>query len=184
MSTPRYQPFYCEENIWQLCQDATLPVGAHLVAVITGSGRQQRQRRCALWHQRLAPHPGGALLWDYHVVLLADAGPWQVWDLDSDLGAPVAAAAYLAATFPGQEHLAPMLRPQFRLIQAAAYVAALRSDRSHMRTESGAYRQPPPSWPPPGGGGTHNLDRLLDPTDPFIGEVVDLPSLRIRLACR
>jgi hypothetical protein len=180
---PDYQPFYCEENVWRLCQHPRLAASQGLVALITGQPQAQRPSRCALFHQRLAAHPGAAVLWDFHVVLFARAPEqeWQAWDLDSDLGAPLPAAAYLAATFGDQASLPQRWRPVVRLIEAARYVAGLRSDRSHMRDRYGRWLQPPPPWPPPGGGGEHNLDRLLDPADGLLGPVADLDGLRGRL---
>ncbi len=179
---PDYQPFYCEENVWRLCQDQRLGGAEALVAVITGAGRVGAERRCAFYHQRCAAAPGEPVLWDFHVVLLVRTRGWQVWDLDSGLGAPVAAGDYLAATFGDQQLIPAALRPRLRLIDAAAYVSQLRSDRSHMRDRAGRYLQPPPPWPPPGGGREHNLAAFLDPELPFLGEVVTLDGLRARLA--
>jgi hypothetical protein len=179
---PDYQPFYCEENVWRLCQDPRLEASERLVAVITGSGQGAAERRCAFYHQRLASAEGEPVLWDFHVVLLARVHGWQVWDLDSDLGAPVPAGQYLGATFGDQQLIPAPLRPRLRLIDAGTYVARLRSDRSHMRDPAGHFLQPPPPWPPPGWGRENNLAAFLDPDQPFLGEVVSLAGLRARLA--
>lgn len=178
---PDYQPFYCEENVWRLCQDPRLAGTQGLVALITGHPEARRPTRCALFHQRLAARPGAAVLWDFHVVLFARAQEWLAWDLDSDLGAPLSAATYLQATFGDQASIPARWRPLLRLIEAGRYVAGLRSDRSHMRDQRGRWLQPPPPWPPPGGGSEHNLDRLLDPGDDLLGPVVELDGLRARL---
>lgn len=182
-----YHPFYCEENMWRLCQEPLLAGSERLVCIITGHPSTGDDTRCALFHQRLAARPGEAVLWDFHVVLFvraagaAGAESWQVWDPDSDLGTPVPAAAYLQATFGDQAALPAPLRPLLRLIEGERYVAELRSDRSHMRDRQGRWLQPPPPWPPPGGGIEHNLDRLLDPLDGLLGQVVELVGLRARL---
>ena len=182
MPSPSYQPFYCEENIWQLCQDPRLGASERLVGLITGPNGPQRSSRCAFWHQRLADSRGEAVLWDFHVVLFVRSAGWQVWDLDSDLGMPVAADAYLSATFGDQMTVATHLQPRIRLVGGEAYVAGLCSDRSHMRDGHGLFLQPPPPWPAPGGGRENNLARYLDPTDPALGVVVTLDGLRARLA--
>lgn len=181
-STFRYQPFYCEENIWHLCQDADVGPGERLVAVLGGQGGDGRPTRCALWHQRAA-RPGEAILWDYHVVLLVRDRDWQVWDLDTDLGLPVAAETYLRLTFGDQRRMPPPWRPRFRVIPAEQYVATLCSDRAHMRARDGRYLRPPPAWDPPGVGAA-NLASFTDLAQPFIGEVTDLPGLRARLGER
>jgi hypothetical protein len=178
---PPYQPFYCEENIWMLCQNPRLAGARGLVGIITGQNSPQRNSRCALFHQRLAEGPGEAVLWDFHVVLFVQEDAWQTWDLDSDLGAPVPADQYLQATFGDQAAVPAHVRPRVRLVEAGTYVTNLRSNRSHMRDRSGRYLQIPPGWPPPGGGIEHNLDRFLNPDEDFLGTVVDLAALRTRL---
>ncbi len=171
-----YQPFYCEENIWQLCRHAQPGPGERLVAVVTGYGG-----RCALWHQRTAEVGGDAVLWDYHVMLFANGPDWQVWDLDTDLGLPVPAAAYLNATFPVGPRIPARFLPRFRLIVPDDYRAHLRSDRSHMRDEHGELTSPPPPWPPPGGGRDSNLARFISGDGTVVGEVMGLPGLKKKL---
>ena len=171
-----YQPFYCEENIWQLCRHAQPGPGERLVAVVTGYGG-----RCALWHQRTAEVAGDAVLWDYHVMLFAGGPHWQVWDLDTDLGLPVPAAAYLDATFPAGPRIPARFLPRFRLVDPADYRAHLRSDRSHMRGADGELTSPPPPWPPPGGGRDTNLARFISGDGTVVGEVMGMSGLRKRL---
>jgi hypothetical protein len=175
-----YQPFYCEENVWRLCADPRVGDGERLVAWITGpAGPDGRAGNCALWHQRAAA-PGEPILWDYHTILLVRDAAWRVWDLDTDLGLPLAAEDYLAATFADQRLVPPRWRARFRVMYAGDYARTLASDRSHMRRPDGSWLRPPPEWAPPGDGGS-NVARFLDLTTPFIGEVVDLAGLRARL---
>ena len=150
---PDYQPYYCEENVWRLCQDPRLAAAERLVAVITGAGLLGAERRCLFFHQRCAGAPQEPVLWDFHVVLLACAGGWQVWDLDSDLGAPVAAADYLSATFGDQRLIPAALRPRLRLIDAATYVARLRSTVRTCAVPTGAFSTPRRPGRRPAGGG-------------------------------
>ena len=106
--------------------------------------------------------PGGRRGVDYHVVAVEPAAV-QVWDLDSVLAPPCSLKTWLTATFrPGvPEQLKPLLRP----VPASEFLADLRSDRSHMRSEDGGWTYPPPSWPAPGAaeGGGSNLEQWLDP---------------------
>lgn len=173
---PAYQPFYCEENIWLLAQDQRVGSGECLVALITGE-----TGRFAMWHQRPADGPDAPLLWDYHVVLLVQDQGWWVWDFECDLGMPMPVHGWCAACFPQQQQVQPGYRPKFRVMPAADYVATLRSDRSHMRDEDGAFLKPPPAWSPPGGGLDSNLVQFVDLRGAFIGEILDLAGLHRRL---
>jgi hypothetical protein len=159
-------PFWCEENVWHLCGDARTRDGE--VAIVTNP-----DRRVALFHQRASPRPDGLVVWDYHVLLFARADRWFAWDLDTTLGFPVPALAYLERTFPPQ--LDPTLAPRFRVLAAADYRVGFGSDRRHMRSPEGGWLQPPPSWPAI--GHTHTLPRLLDIDDctpaPWL-EIADL----------
>lgn len=176
MPGPLHQPFYCEENIWHLAQDPRCGPGYRLVLVIGGTSG-----RFAMWHQRAASRPDEPIPWDYHVVLLVHHGGWQVWDLDTTLGTPIPVDTWLAASFPHQERIRPGLHPRFRVLQADAYVALLRSDRSHMRDADGGWLQPPPPWPPPGSGGS-NVLALADVKRPTPGTVLDRAGLMTYLA--
>jgi hypothetical protein len=173
---PLHQPFYCEENIWHLAQDPRCGPGRRLVLVISGTAG-----RFAMWKQRAAPSADEPLPWDYHVVLLVHDRHWQAWDLDTALGAPIPAEAWLAQSFPHQERVRPGFRPRFRVLPAAEYVAILRSDRAHMRDAAGGWQHPPPPWPPPGDGGS-NVLALADVARPTPGTVLDRAGLVAYLA--
>lgn len=170
MLTLPYTPYYCEENVWHLCQRPELePFERRVVFVFAQS------ESCLLWQQQAAA-PGQPVGWDYHVFLLVRDGPWQVWDLDTRLPLPVPWTTYYDATFgPTLALLAqapPRIataawEPRFRMLPAERYVAEFASDRSHMRTPAGAWLKPPPPWPRIGTG--HNLPRFLDPHDDHFG---------------
>lgn len=173
---PPYWPFYCEENIWHLCADPRLEGDQRWAVLISNPGRQ-----VALWFQKAAPRRGLPVVWDYHVVLLVqNAGGWQIWDLDSALPTPLDAERWLAATFAGTTAVGPDFAPRFRLLEADLYRRSLASDRRHMRHADGSWHAPPPPWPPIGEGS--NLMELLDMDRSSPGEVVGLDELDERLA--
>jgi hypothetical protein len=173
-----YWPFYCEENVWWLAQSRGLSDRRRAVVVITNAAR-----RCLLCGQRAAG-AAGLVVWDYHVVLVTEASPIapaEVWDLDSELGMPLALERYLDATFgaPAPAELAP----RFRIVEAEAFLARFATDRSHMRDAAGGWLHAPPPWPPPQAPGeAMNLPRYLDLADPIAPPSVDLPGLRRRFA--
>lgn len=185
--TPRYWPYYCEENVWHLCADPELAAAERRVLFISN-----RRRRVAMWGQRASEDPSQPIAWDYHVVLLlrrsgADGGQpgagWAVWDLDAREPGPIPAARWLDLSFARIGLLPPIYSPHFRLVDAADYRRHLRSDRRHMLGDDGVLKQPAPPWPPiqgtPVAGEDYNLDRFVDVEDPsFLGERLDLPGLR------
>lgn len=166
-----YHPFYCEENAWWLCQHPALGEGKREVVFISNAARQ-----CLLLAQRAAPE-GQPILWDYHVIVIADG---RVWDLDTRLGMPVSVADYLDATFPELPPERRHLAPRFRIVAADELVAKFGTDRSHMRTPSGGWHKPPPPWEPPSGPAGANQTRFFDLDDDVAGEIVDLPALYAR----
>lgn len=187
----RYQPFYCEENVWWILRDlaerrvvpassAPAPAGASppersdaYAVFITN-----RTRAVAVWEQRLAP-PGEPVIWDYHVIAVIGG---RAWDLDSRLGAPAPLGRYLTHSFRPLPAEAHPLAPVFRVVPASTFLARFSTDRSHMRTAEG-WRAPPPDWAPPrpptkvGGIASMTLPRFLDLDDPIGGDVVDLAGL-------
>lgn len=185
----RYQPFYCEENIWWLCESlGASEAAAVTVIIMAGSGElgelEPDGPSLLMWEQRAA-EPGEALLWDYHVAA------WErraglIWDLDSRLSCPCPAREYLARSFP---HSAAGIRrwaPRFRLVPAAVYLAELKTDRRHMRGPAGGLLAPPPAWDPPGAPGS-NLEAWVDlrgdgGEDDGPGERVDFATLWRRTA--
>jgi hypothetical protein len=170
---PRYCPFWCEENIWHLCEHEAVLGRERFVLIVSNA-----IRGIAMWAQRAAEHPGLPVGWDYHVVLLVrDGANAEIWDLDSALGIPVAATTWLDRSFLELPPAAQTLAPVFRVIPAQDYRRQFSSDRSHMLDERGDPRQPAPPWPVIGEGPS-NLERFVDMDDRFLGEVMNLPELR------
>ncbi|MAJ59236.1 MAG: hypothetical protein CBC48_03935 [bacterium TMED88] len=171
----RYWPFYCEENVWSLCQAACgQPVDARAV-VVTG-----QDGPVAFLRQRALPAEECILTWDYHVFLLfrEPHRSWKVFDPDTILPQPCSADVYALGSFPDLDPTASGYRPRFRCVEASLYVKTFCSDRRHMRDASGQYFQTPPPWPTVGHG--HNLDRLIDMSDPFVGEILDDKEFRLQ----
>ena len=126
--------------------------------------------------RRQAAGGGGAVMWDYHVVLV---GGGRVWDPDTTLGFPVGFDFWI------QERFFPLVRdhePRFRVIDAATYRSTFASDRSHMMDRKGKPLKPAPDWPKIGQG--MNLMSFVDLEKPFVGDVADLESLPRLIAPR
>jgi hypothetical protein len=167
-----YWPNYCEENVWHLCRQLPAGIGRAFVAFISNVDRQ-----VAIWHQRSASSPSGAVVWDYHVIALIETTDgFDVLDADSVLGTPTPLDLYLSCSFPELPDALSSHRPRFRLIEASEYCRSLRTDRLHMREADGSWRSPPPPTPCIGTGS--NLMRFVDMESGFIGDVHDLASLR------
>lgn len=140
MSIP-YQPFYCEENVWHLCQHLAPPRAAVFVS--------NPDRQVVVFGQRAgAPQP--YVVWDYHVVAAAErGGAWWIHDPDCLAGSPLPLARWLDVSFPHVGRADPAFDPRFRVVDGATYVRDLCTDRRHMR-EGPDWRAPPPPWPPIG----------------------------------
>jgi hypothetical protein len=181
----RYQPYYCEENVWWLCQAPELHEVERRVVFITNRGRS-----CHLCAQRAGDVAAGVgrgeVVWDYHVVLFtAQKGGWQVWDQDSLLGMPVMARRYLASTFARTPMLPKRFWPMFRVVAADDFLRLFSTDRRHMRRADGSYLQPPPPWPAPRPANmaeAHTLPRFIDLAEaaPLFGDVLDLAEAERR----
>ncbi len=172
----RYQPFYCEENIFHLCHDPRFTARAPSALFVSGAGGE-----CVMWHQKQARRPGAPLSWDYHVLLLV-RDPWEIWDFDTTLGFPVPAATYLRRSFRPEIALPEELTPWFRRVDAAELGATFASDRSHMRSPGGEFQKAPPPWSAIGPEGVvSNLGRFLTMEDAIAGEVMSLPALLARI---
>lgn len=173
-----YQAYYCEENVWQLCQHPAIgdrPCQAVFVS--------NPHKTCALWYQRAAPSPDAPVVWDYHVILLRQEPTlaWQVWDLDTTLGMPLSLPHYLQRTFWATHMIEARFAPLFRVIPKDLFLETFSSDRSHMQGDDQQYLQPPPPWPPPQRPRTRtNLMRFVDMQDPFVGEIMTLTQLQER----
>lgn len=127
----KYCPYYCEENIWHLCQEESLLSKTRKVVFISN-----QNRRVAIKHQK-----AGALVhWDYHVVLLLKDSSWKVADLDTLLPFPCPAERYLSESFVATE------TPVFSVVDADQYIRRFTSDRRHMIDQNGMYLKAPPVW--------------------------------------
>lgn len=170
MSSTRYAPYYCEENVWFVLAEGTLTDG-HAVFITN------RSRSVALWSQRASLRDDGLTLWDYHVVALGRAGQQPiVVDLDCTAGSRLALPLWAQATFPFAGAVPEDVEPLFRVVPAADLFAHFRTDRSHMRTPDGGWLAEPPQWPAL--SGESNLGDYLDPlSDTAPGHVMDLRGL-------
>lgn len=168
----RYQPFYCEENVWWLAQEPRFEgLGREVVFVSNERGA------CAMFHQRAAKSALVPVVWDYHVILAVHAPSGvEVWDLDCAGGAPLAGADWLRLSFSAR--LPSMFAPLFRVLPADEFVRTFSSDRGHMRAKDGTFRAPPPPWPCILAG-EPNLDRFAR-MDEATDEVIDLRTLERR----
>jgi len=164
----KYAPYYCEENVWHLCQEKEFRPYDRNVVIISNENHS-----CALWHQRAGIAPGEPIFWDYHVVLLYKNNGWKVYDLDTDLPTPTPFADYLMETF--KEGAVPeQYRSMFRVIDADEFVKVFSSDRSHMLSADGRWKVEPPSWPAIVRNGESNLMELIDMRNKSIGQLMDL----------
>ncbi len=133
--------------------------------------------------------PDGIIVWDYHVVALVESDARDgrdrilVCDSDSVLPFPCPLAMYLRRSFPVR--IPSRLSPEFRLVEAQAYLASLVSDRSHMLDAAGNWLAPPPRWPAPGEGSgkSPNLMEFIDMRKPCPGRVLGLEEMTDPRTC-
>ena len=146
----QYCPFYCEENIFRLCERrAAEGTGTCDDFVVFETGGP-------VWRQVL----GDPVLWDYHVFLVAGA---HCFDFDTELGFPCLLREYLRESLRPSEFDGTQT---FRVVAAAEFLRHFSSDRSHMLDRhSHSYIAPPPSWPCIRGDERHpsNLLEYVDP---------------------
>lgn len=166
-----YQPYYCEENIWQLCQHQ--PFKNSYVIFIASKGDA-----FPMLHQRFMAHRQKPVYWDYHVVLLVLAEKNLILDFDTTLAFSSDVGHYFSQSFVDNKSLAEHERPWFRVVPAHEYVSRFSSDRSHMKTTSG-WLAPPPAWPLIGGG-PHNLSSFTDMANGEIDEVLAYDAVLAR----
>jgi hypothetical protein len=168
-----YQPYYCEENAYRICQtiidgvdgdwgDATRSVdwyGSHTFGASHGPSRGALLFIFGVgeWvavHHQTAAEEGRPVYWDYHVVaVVGSAGGersgtpddirWFALDPDSRLPFGYPLSQYLTATFPPGTPGAP----RFRRLPWEEGREWFGSDRRHMRDGNGGWLQPPPPWP-------------------------------------
>ncbi|MDT8451401.1 MAG: hypothetical protein RQ936_01495 [Gammaproteobacteria bacterium] len=134
-----YQPYYCEENIWQLCHNEQFK-NSHVIFIAS------KDDAFPMLNQRVSAHPPKPVFWDYHVVLLARDERNQILDFDTRLQFCTDVAKYFSNSFMDNALLSVDEQPLFRLVPAGEYTAMFSSDRSHMKTAS-VWHAPPPPWP-------------------------------------
>lgn len=166
-----YQPYFCEENIWQLCQHEQFKE-SHVIFIAS------KGYDFPMLSQRVMTHPLKPIFWDYHVVLLARDEKNQILDFDTTLAFSSDIDIYFSRSFVDNNLLAASERPWFRVVPAVEYTAMFCSDRRHMKTASG-WQAPPPSWPPIGKG-AHNLSSFTDMNESSIGEVLSFEAMSSR----
>ncbi len=172
VATPRYAPYYCEENVFWLAQEPRFAALRREVVFVSNASRT-----VAMLGQRAARSPGEPVVWDYHVVLAVRGPDVVLHDLDCVLGPELPALEWLARSFPAG--VQARFAPRFRVVDADRFVAIFSSDRAHMRAEDGGWRAPPPEWPTISNGPS-NLMRFVDTSDPFEGALLDLDAIRER----
>lgn len=125
-----YTPRFCEENIWHLArvliEQGQDPEGLQVVFL------SNRDMQIVMAEQKEA-EKGRLILWDYHVVLLADLeDEVYVFDFDTRLEFPCVAEIYFKKSIPAAGLIPDQYLPSIRLIPAESYLARFYSDRSHM----------------------------------------------------
>ncbi|KAF8162949.1 N-terminal glutamine amidase-domain-containing protein [Crassisporium funariophilum] len=165
-----YTSYWCEENIYLLCQTYLrdqLVIESWEIFVIFISNAK---KTVALWHQKASRLEGDPVVWDYHVILMLRPKPgcvdsahaefgvpeiesW-VYDFDTCLPMPCPWKDYLSTTFPPS--LSHEYESRFRVIPGDVFLQEFASDRSHMlvkaespiQTDIPVYISPPPLYDP------------------------------------
>lgn len=174
-----YTPYYCEENVWQLCQlvEKNCPqLLHHCFAVFISNDVKQ----VPLWCQKASK---GFVLWDYHVIMIIKQDDQQqslVYDLDTTLTFPCSFQQYLNDGIRSESEFIEKFKRKFRVIGAKEFLATFASDRRHMLMPSGSdYQQPPPTYPPiKTSMSDHNLDTFISmDSSKGVGQVMDVSEL-------
>jgi len=162
-----YQPFFCEENVWQLLRSGDLPAPAAAIFVTNA------RRTVAMWGQRAAATD--PVVWDYHVVALL-AQQRIILDLGDRERAAWPLADWLSHAF--RIDTPARLQPRFRIVTAEQFLTTFSSDRSHMRDAAGRRLRAFPPWAAPFQATRGmNLPRFLDLADAIAGVVTDRAGL-------
>ncbi|KAJ6546534.1 N-terminal glutamine amidase-domain-containing protein [Mycena vulgaris] len=186
-----YTPFYCEENVFLLCE-AFMARGQEAFVVFISN----ELKTVALWNQKLSRDAQSVVVWDYHVVLwlhTPDQRNW-IYDFDTRLAVPCPMKDYLHHTF--REDTPRSYQSLFRVVPGPTYVANFASDRSHMvfmvpsnesipenSNASSLYRSPPPCYAPLRGSEATMANNLMRsfvsmvPSEETFGHVYDLKGM-------
>jgi len=173
-----YQPYYCEENIWHLCQNP--PLRESEVIFVSSKGDA-----FPMLNQRVTSNPQIPILWDYHVILLVksdnnDAEHNQIVDFDTTLPFVTDISTYFSQSFLDTKLLRPDEIPFFRIVPANLYSELFSSDRSHMRAGEDWFAPPPP-WPLIGNMPS-NFYNFIDMTNNTLGEVLSYDAVLSRFS--
>ncbi|WBW71773.1 protein N-terminal glutamine amidohydrolase, alpha beta roll superfamily [Schizosaccharomyces osmophilus] len=157
LSKIEYTSSYCEENIYQLAEHVVKEKPPRLQAYVVFLSTPTKTM--PIWEQSKSPF----VIWDYHVVLLTRSlqcpeEGWFLWDPDTRLPIPCPLEQYLEqALCRDLEHppeqpliygnLYCEMNRKYRVIEANTFVQHFSSDRSHMKTNTGEWLSPPPSYP-------------------------------------
>ncbi|KAB7498144.1 Protein N-terminal glutamine amidohydrolase, partial [Armadillidium nasatum] len=149
-----YTPFYCEENVWHLCdyvrKNKISELSKCYVVFISNNSR------CVpLWRQRSGKDEERLVTWNYSYIFNSCVGPINkdyhvifmyclddrclVFDLDSDLPFPTYFHKYVTETIRTDHILRPENHRFFRVIPASVYLQKFASDRRHMRQSNGNF---------------------------------------------
>lgn len=134
---------------------------AHIALI--GLFYSNQLKNVPMFQQKAGASGDVSVCWDYHVILLCfreGEGQAVVYDIDSLLPYPCPLGEYLTHSFP-YEWPFPF-GPLFRVVPLDTFLGHFSSDRSHMRDNSGNFRQPPPPYAPIAGGeNPNNLQEYL-----------------------
>lgn len=161
-----YQPYYCEENIWQLAKQMNEEDGEVWFIINPNQTIATAQQR--------ATEPDRLIIWDYHVVYYSLQH--GIFDLDSRCQLPCPADEYIKVSFIDIAHLVTAeYTPHFRIISAREYISLFSSNREHMLDKNNEYHQSPPDWSPI--GDEHNLPAFIDYHQQQFGKIYSLNEL-------
>jgi len=163
----KYQPFYCEENIWQLCQHPDY-LGGDVIFI--ASYGDYFPMLC----QQGSVTPNSPIFWDYHVVLLRNG---LIHDFNSTLAFTTSVNDYFEQSLLNEHLLSPLQIPMFRVIAAEEFVGVFKSDRRHMKAGS-RWQAEPPDWPSISKNES-NLHQFVDMRDLEFGEVFSAAALSL-----
>jgi len=126
-----YTPYFCEENIWQLCRSFIRQgIDKEQLDILFLSNHK---KQIVLLNQQLGS-PGEVVVWDYHVILKyhLDANTSMIFDFDTRLPFPIDWQSYQLATFPDPRQLDSDYHMMIRKIPSSEYLTKFTSDRQHM----------------------------------------------------
>ncbi|KAH3886433.1 protein N-terminal glutamine amidohydrolase-like [Dreissena polymorpha] len=142
-----YTNCYCEENVWHLCNAVKVKRHGELCRCYCVF-ISNKDRQIPLWLQKASSSEDGVVVWDYHVIFIhiSHQGSF-VYDLDSRLAFPTSFCDYFRCSIRPCAAFKPEFHRRFRLIEAELFLQTFASDRSHMLTENGEWKKPPPCYP-------------------------------------